>query len=192
MARAHTCTPPLHTTVPALPAYLRCLPPPPLSSVRCLLFLLFSRLLSSLESFHPPEIDEKSRRGRDRVRVYSADIFGDWNSTGIRLRRRRCGVRRECVEFAEYQLFRWGRLEMPQPLMRPAQTRPAPPEPASSIGAHRCWLGTTPPKGRAERYTTAPRSVQRLPGLAQNGYQDPAYLAVGPRTAPAPRGGNPA
>ena len=27
MARAHTCTPPLHTTVLALPAYLRCLPP---------------------------------------------------------------------------------------------------------------------------------------------------------------------
>ena len=27
MARAHTCTPPLHTTVLALPAYPRCLPP---------------------------------------------------------------------------------------------------------------------------------------------------------------------
>ena len=81
--------------------------------------------------------------------------------------------------------FRWGwhKLEIPQPLRRSAQTRPAPPEPASSIGAHRCWLGTTPPKGRAERYATAPRSVQRLPGLAQNGYQDAAYLAVGPRAA---------
>ena len=32
-----------------------------------------------------------------------------------------------------------------------------------------------------ERHTTAPGSVQGLPGLAQNGYQDPAYLAVAPR-----------
>ena len=77
--------------------------------------------------------------------------------------------------------FRWGwhKLEMPQPLRRPAQTRPAPPERASSIGAHQCWLGTTPPEGRSERYTPAPRSVQRLPGLAQIRYQDSAYLAMG-------------
>ena len=59
-------------------------------------------------------------------------------------------------------------------------------EPASSIGAHRCWLGTTPPEGRSERYTTAPRSVQRLPGLAQNRYQDSTYLAMGLRPAGAP------
>ena len=64
--------------------------------------------------------------------------------------------------------FRWGwhKLEMPQPLRRPAQTRQAPPERASSIGEHQCWLDTTPPEGRSERHATAPRSVQRLPGLA--------------------------
>ena len=88
--------------------------------------------------------------------------------------------------------FRWGwhKLEIPQPLRRSAQTRPAPPEPASSIGAHRCWLGTTPPKGRAERYATAPRSVQRLPGLAQSRYQDSAYLAMGLRPAGGHRRSN--
>ena len=81
--------------------------------------------------------------------------------------------------------FRWGwhKLEMPQPLKRPAQTRQAQPAPASSIGAHQCWLDTTPPEGRSERHTTAPRSVQRLPGLARNRYQDSTYLAVGPRAA---------
>ena len=41
------------------------------------------------------------------------------------------------------------------------------------------WLGTTPPECLFERYTTASRSVQRLPRLAQNRYQDSAYLAVG-------------
>ena len=44
-----------------LPTY-----PPPLSAAYH--FFAFRRLFSSLESFHPPEIDEKSRRGRDRVR----------------------------------------------------------------------------------------------------------------------------
>ena len=85
--------------------------------------------------------------------------------------------------------FRWGwhKLEMPQPLRRPAQTRQAPPAPASSIDAARRWLGTTPPEGRSERYMTAPRSVQRLPRLAENRYQDSAYLAVAPRLAGAHR-----
>ena len=89
--------------------------------------------------------------------------------------------------------FRWGwhKLEMNQPLRRPAQTQQALPAPASSIEAPRCWLGTTPPEGRSERHATAPRSVQRLPGLAQNGYQDSAYLAVGPRPAGAPQASNP-
>ena len=32
----------------------------------------------------------------------------------------------------------------------------------------RCWLDTTPPEGHFERYTTAPRPIQSLPGLAQN------------------------
>jgi hypothetical protein len=84
----------------------------------------------------------------------------------------------------------WHKLEMPQPPRRPAQTRTAPPEPASSIGAHRCWLGTTPPEGRSERYATAPRSVQRLPGLAQIRYQDSAYLAMGLRPAGGHRRSN--
>jgi len=81
--------------------------------------------------------------------------------------------------------FRWGwhKLEMNQPLRRPAQTQQALPAPASSIEAPRCWLGTTPPEGRSERHATAPRSVQRLPRLAQNRYQDSAYLAVAPRAA---------
>ena len=74
-------------------------------------------------------------------------------------------------------------MEMSQPLRRPAQTRQAPPARASSIGAHQCWLGTTPPEGRSERHTTAPGAVQRLPGLAQNIYQDSTYLAVAPRAA---------
>ena len=41
------------------------------------------------------------------------------------------------------------------------------------------------PVGTAVRHATAPKSVQkvRLPGLAQNGYQDSAYLAVAPRAA---------
>ena len=88
--------------------------------------------------------------------------------------------------------FRWGwhKLEMPQPLRRPAQTRQAPPAPASSIETRRCSVVTTPPEGRSERHTTAPRSVQRLPGLAQNGYQDSAYLAVRPVTARAPQAPN--
>ena len=38
-----------------------------------------------------------------------------------------------------------------------------PPALASSIGGARCWLGTTPPEGRPERYTTAPGAVQRRP-----------------------------
>ena len=71
---------------------------------------------------------------------------------------------------------------------RSAATRShqAPPARASSIETRRCWLGTTPPKGRSERYTTAPRSVQILPGLAQNRYQDSAYLAMGLRPAGGP------
>ena len=63
------------------------------------------------------------------------------------------------------------------------QSHLPPPALASSYRAARCWLGTTPPEGRSERHTTAPRSVQRLPGLAQNGYQDSTYLAVEPRAA---------
>ena len=43
---------------------------------------------------------------------------------------------------------------------RSHQTLPAR---ASSIGADRCWLDTTPPEYRLERYATACRSVQRLP-----------------------------
>jgi hypothetical protein len=39
---------------------------------------------------------------------------------------------------------------------------------ASSTGAGRCWLDTTTPEGHFERYTTAPRPIQSLPGLAQN------------------------
>ena len=48
--------------------------------------------------------------------------------------------------------FRWGwhKLETPQPLRRPAQTRQAPPAPASSIETSRCWVVTTPPEGRSE------------------------------------------
>jgi len=94
--------------------------------------------------------------------------------------------------------FRWGwhKLEMPQPLRRPAQTRQAPPAPASSIEAAGVGWLPPPPEGRSEWHTTAPRSVQRLPGLAQNGYQDSAYLAVGPRPAwphrrPDTAGGDP-
>ena len=71
----------------------------------------------------------------------------------------------ELVKAATYR-WGWHKLEIPQPLRRPAQTRQAPPARASSIGAHQCWLGTTPPEGRSERHATAPRSVQRLPGLA--------------------------
>jgi hypothetical protein len=63
------------------------------------------------------------------------------------------------------------------------QSRQQPPARASSLGASRCWLVTTPLEGRSERYATAPRSLRRLPRPAQNGYQDSAYLAVAPRAA---------
>ena len=59
----------------------------------------------------------------------------------------------------------------------------APPALASSIGAPRCWLVTSPPACPSERYTTAPEAVNKRPGLAQNRYQDSAYLAVAPRAA---------
>ena len=57
-----------------------------------------------------------------------------------------------------------------------------------------CGVGWVPPppEGRSERHTTAPRSVRTPPQGAQNGCQDSAPPAVSPRTAPAPRGGNPA
>ena len=53
------------------------------------------------------------------------------------------------------------------------------------------WI-PPPPEGRSERHTTAPRSVRTPPQGAQNGCQDSATPAVSPRTAPAPRAGNPA
>ena len=49
-----------------LPTYPHCLPPP---SVRCLSFLRFPPTSFLLESFHPSEIDETSRRGRDRTGI---------------------------------------------------------------------------------------------------------------------------
>ena len=67
------------------------------------------------------------------------------------------------------------------------QSHQTPPSRASSIGLFMCWLVNTPPDGRSERHTTVPRSVQSMPGLAQNRYQDPAYLAVVPRAAWASR-----
>ena len=62
--------------------------------------------------------------------------------------------------------------------------RSAPPR---SVHINVSWM---PPLQKAdrERYTTAPRSVKRLPGLAQNRYQDSAYLAMGLRPAGAPAG----
>ena len=51
------------------------------------------------------------------------------------------------------------------------QSRQQPPARASSLGASRCWLVTTPLEGRSERYATAPRSLRRLPRPAQNGYR---------------------
>jgi hypothetical protein len=70
--------------------------------------------------------------------------------------------------------FRWGwyKLEMPQPLRRPTQTRRAPPAPASPIEAERCslWLPSLS-EGRPERHRTVARSVQSPPRLTQNGYQ---------------------
>ena len=62
--------------------------------------------------------------------------------------------------------------------------RSAPPR---SVHINVSWI---PPLQKADRkrYTTAPRSVQRLPGLAQNRYQDLAYLAMGLRPAGAPAG----
>ena len=36
------------------------------------------------------------------------------------------------------------------------QSHQLPPARASSIGAARCWLGTTPTEGRSERHTTGP------------------------------------
>ena len=73
--RAHVYT----LTLPNPPSRL----PPP--SVRCLPFLRFPSTLFFLRELSPSRNREKSRRGRDRVRVYSADIFGDWNWTGIGL-----------------------------------------------------------------------------------------------------------
>ena len=60
--------------------------------------------------------------------------------------------------------------------------RSAPPR---SVHINVSWI---PPLQKADRkrYTTAPRSVQRLPGLAQNRYQDSAYLAMGLRPAGGP------
>jgi len=49
--RAHVRTTTPHTTQPTFPAY-----PPPLSAAYH--FFAFHRLLSSLESFHPPEIEK--------------------------------------------------------------------------------------------------------------------------------------
>ena len=64
------------------------------------------------------------------------------------------------------------------------QSHQAPPEHASSIETSRCWVVTTPPqKAGRKRHATGPRSVQRLPGLARDRYQDSTYLAVGPRAA---------
>ena len=68
-------------------------------------------------------------------------------------------------------------------LSKTTQSHQPPPARASSIGAARCWLGTTPHECPSERHTTAPGAVQRLPRLAQNRYQDSAYLAVAPRAA---------
>ena len=79
--------------------------------------------------------------------------------------------------------FRWGwhKLEMTQPLKRPAQTHQPPPAPASSIETSRCWLGTTPsrrPVGtaydRARIGTrTARTSPERISGprLSRRGAQ---------------------
>ena len=80
-------------------------------------------------------------------------------------------------------------METPQPLRRPAQTRLGLLANASSIGAARCWLDTTPPEGHFERYTTAPRPIQSLPGLAQNrfisGSRDARRSAQGGMRPPA-------
>ena len=55
MARAHTCTPPLHTTVLALPAYLRCLPPSSPLSAAYYFFSFHDSFL--LREFSPSRID---------------------------------------------------------------------------------------------------------------------------------------
>ena len=77
------------------------------------------------------------------------------------------------------------------------QSHQPPPARASFLGAPRCWLVTTP--SRCSVGTVRDRAqihTKRLPGLAQNGYQDSAYLAVAPRLAgahwpPDPPAGDP-
>ena len=103
-------------------------------------------------------------------------------------------VRRACPKPPENAkiAFRWGwhKLEMPShsggPPRLAKHPRSAPPR---SVHINVSWI---PPLQKAdrERYTTAPRSVQRLPGLAQNRYQDSAYLAMGLRPAGGHRRSN--
>ena len=81
----------------------------------------------------------------------------------------------------------WYKSEVPQPLDRPTQTSQAAAARASSIVAALCWVDTTPHECAFERYATACRSVQSLPLVAQNGYQDSALPSVGPRPAGAHR-----
>jgi hypothetical protein len=67
----------------------------------------------------------------------------------------------------------WHRSETPQPLRRPTQTRQGSPARASSRGARRCWLDTTPPEypletigDRARTRTTPPlTSPECISGL---------------------------
>ena len=49
--------------------------------------------------------------------------------------------------------------EHAQMLSATTQSHQTPPARASSRGARRCWLDTTPPEGRPERHTTSPTSV---------------------------------
>ena len=54
-----------------------------------------------------------------------------------------------------------GRCRARPRLSTTTQSYQPPPTRASSIGAARCWLGTTPHECPSERYTTAPGAVQR-------------------------------
>ena len=54
-----------------------------------------------------------------------------------------------------------GRCRARPRLSTTTQSYQPPPTRASSIGAPRCWLGTTPHECPSERYTTAPGAVQR-------------------------------
>ena len=56
-----------------------------------------------------------------------------------------------------------GRCRARPRLSTTTQSYQPPPTRASSIGAARCWLGTTPHECPSERYTTAPGAVQRRP-----------------------------